>query len=100
MVLKLERFSRLSRWSFGFGSPIRLGYLSLVLSFKASVLPKRATWCPKKGFGVKAIQSESRPRTYNFSRGGQWYHHMVLKFERFFYLSGRSFGLDSSIRLG
>ena len=31
MVLKLERLSYLSGWSFGFGSLIGLGYLSLIL---------------------------------------------------------------------
>ena len=31
VVLKLERFSHLSGWSFGLGSSIGLGYLSLVL---------------------------------------------------------------------
>ena len=33
--LKLERFSHLSDRSFGLGSPIRLGYLSLVISLRA-----------------------------------------------------------------
>ena len=35
MILKLERFSHLSERSFGLNSPIRLGYLSLVLSLRA-----------------------------------------------------------------
>ena len=35
VVFKLERFSYLSSQSFGLGSPIGLGYLSLVLSLRA-----------------------------------------------------------------
>ena len=51
------------------------------------------------------IQSESRPRTSSFSKGGQCYDPMrncgvVLKFERFSHLSRWSFRLDSPIGLG
>ena len=33
MVLKLERFSYLSDWSFGLGSPIGLGYVPIISVF-------------------------------------------------------------------
>ena len=36
VVLKLERLSYLSSWSFGLGSSIELRYLSLVLSLRGS----------------------------------------------------------------
>ena len=68
--LKLERFSYLSGQSFGLSSPIflmdwvRLSYWAwipiIVLLLRAGALWERATWCLKKGYGVKVIQSESR----------------------------------------
>ena len=40
MVLKLERFSHISNQFFGLDSPIRLEYLSLVLSLRFDVVGK------------------------------------------------------------
>ena len=77
MVLKLERFSHISGQSFGLGSLIGFRYLLLVISLKVNqCIPGKgylqgATWCPKRGPFVKAIESVSRPGTSNFSRDGQ-----------------------------
>ena len=54
VVLKFERFSYLSGWSFGLGSPIGFEALSLVLSLRGAYREKvtweRATW--KRGYPV------------------------------------------------
>ena len=77
MILKLERFSHLSDWSFGLGSLIGLRYLSSVISLKVNQCIagkgylQGATWCPKRGSFVKAIESVSRPGTSSLSRDGQ-----------------------------
>ena len=77
MVLKLERFFHLSGQSFGLGSLIGLRYLLLVISLKVNrcIAGKGylqgATWCPKRGSFVKAIESVSRPGTSSFFRDEQ-----------------------------
>ena len=47
MVLKLDGFSHFLDRSFGVGSPIRLGYLSLVLSLKVELNDRYPTPTPK-----------------------------------------------------
>ena len=49
LILKLERFSHLSGWSFGLGSLIRLGYLSLVLSLKVDAKREGLPGAPREG---------------------------------------------------
>ena len=48
VILKLERFSHLSVWSFGLGSFIGLEYLSLVLSLRASAWREMSENYPKR----------------------------------------------------
>ena len=47
MVLKLDGFSHLLDRSFGVGSPIGLGYLSLVLSLKVELNDRYSSPTPK-----------------------------------------------------
>ena len=51
------------------------------------------------------VHSVNRLWTSDFSKGGQWYdstrnYGVVLKLEKFFFASSRSFGLNSPIGLG
>ena len=76
MVHKLDGFSHPSGPTFRLGSPIGLGYLSLVLSLRVDIKGKSyledGYLVPERGSGVKSIQSVSCIRTtFNFSRGGQ-----------------------------
>ena len=71
VVLKLERFFLLIILIFWVGLSY-WAWVSIIGDFIES-------WCvagkgylvPKRGFGVKTIQSVSRSRTSGFSRGGQ-----------------------------
>ena len=68
VVFKLERFSHLLGRPFGMGSLIGLEALSIGAFIESRHVAgegatwKRATRCPKDGFGVNAIKSVSHPK--------------------------------------
>ena len=65
---------------FGLNSFIGYEYLSLIFSLKADTALKRATWCSKRGSGVKTMENVNRPQNSVRNYG------VVQKLKRFFHL--------------